>query len=255
MKVIDPLGNELNFSDPPKRIVSLVPSQTELLWYLGLEEEVVGITKFCIHPEEWFRNKTRVGGTKMVNIEKVRALQPDLIIANKEENALPDIQQLQKEFPVYISDIYNFEDAFQMFRDLGNLTGKKKESQNLENQIKDDISGFPSFNGRVLYLIWANPYMAAGQNTFINAVLSSIGFENVLPEGSRYPELSKEDIEILNPDYIFLSSEPFPFKEKHFKDLEPLSGAKLKLVDGEIFSWYGSRMIEMKDYFNMLLTS
>src|SRR4051812_42104384 len=125
MAVKDARGSKLdNFKQAPKRIVSVVPSQTELLYHLGLNEEVLGITKFCIHPQEWFRSKTRVGGTKTLNLETIRQLQPDLILANKEENEKDQIEALANEFPVWVTDVTNLNEAVQMIAAIGKLTGK-----------------------------------------------------------------------------------------------------------------------------------
>jgi len=230
----------------------LVPSQTELLHYFGLEEEVVGITKFCIHPKEWFETKTRVGGTKQLKLEFIRSLQPDLIIGNKEENTKEDIEALEKEFPVWLSDINSIEDALNMIHSIGEMTGKEKDASDLVQAINDSFSTVSSLGQRkkVLYFIWHEPAFVVGRNTFIDAMLSQLGFENACTK-SRYPSL--DELTELQPDYIFLSSEPFPFTEQHisyYKKLFPRS--KILLVDGEMFSWYGSRMKIAPTYFQGL---
>ena len=250
----DQMNRTIRLGAYPKRIVSLVPSQTELLYYLDCHDEVVGITKFCIHPDAWFRNKARVGGTKNVNFEKLAALKPDLIIANKEENAQADIEALCKKYPVYISDIFNVEDACQMVHDVGVLTNREDKASDMILQVKRDFDQLPKLNGRVLYFIWNKPYMVAGPKTFIGFLIEKLGFENVISDSEvRYIELSEEEIIQLNPDHLLLSSEPFPFTEKHippFKAFYP--NGKYHLVDGELFSWYGSRMLEMKSYFEKI---
>ena len=234
----------------PKRIVSLVPSQTEFLHGIGLNEEVVGITKFCIHPNEWFKSKTRVGGTKTVNFEKIKELQPDLIIANKEENTQSEIEALQKLYTVYISDIYTLEDSYQMMADIGVMTNREVETEKIVLNIKSNFEELKQLNKRVLYLIWREPFMLAGQNTFINHLLNKCGLTNGFEdESSRYNEISKDEISKLNLDYIFLSSEPYPFKEKHIAELNEYTNAKIILVDGEMFSWYGNRLENFKNYF------
>lgn len=249
---VDQLGREVKLNDYPRRIISLVPSQTELLHYFGLEEEVVGITKFCIHPKEWFETKKRVGGTKQLKLELIRSLQPDLIIGNKEENTKADIEALEKEFPVWLSDINSIEDSLSMILAIGEMTGKQQEANNLVKEIKDSFSTVSSLGQgkKVLYFIWHEPAFVVGRNTFIDAMLSQLGFENACTK-SRYPSL--DELTALQPDYIFLSSEPFPFSEQHleyYRDLFPHS--KLLLVDGEMFSWYGSRMKLAVDYFRSL---
>jgi ABC-type Fe3+-hydroxamate transport system substrate-binding protein len=245
-KVTDQMNRTIRLEGIPRRIVSLVPSQTELLYDLGLREEVVGITKFCIYPEEWFKSKNRVGGTKQVNIEKVKALQPDLIIGNKEENTIEDIAALEKIAPVWMSDIYTYEDALEMISLLGNVLGKVDASANVITEIENEFKALPLLNAKkVLYFIWKDPDYLAGKSTFIDAMIFKAGFENLCND-ERYPELKglKE-----NPDFIFLSSEPYPFKKEHeleFQQRFPTS--KIVFVDGELFSWYGSRMKRFPNY-------
>lgn len=251
----DHLGNVIQLPFPPQRIVSLVPSQTELLYDLGLEDRVVGITKFCIHPKKWFENKVKVGGTKKLNIDLIKRLEPDLIIGNKEENTKEEIEVLNKFFPVWMSDIHNLEEAKQTIVDIGAITDRAPEASYLVDLINSgfrDIEalgpGSTNYNKSVLYLIWNNPYMAAGPNTFIHDVLTKFGLRNAIDQ-PRYPELTQSDIGRINPDYIFLSSEPYPFKEKHIEDLRKIAPqANIMLVDGEMFSWYGSRLVKSVQY-------
>ena len=252
IEVKDQLGNLVSLKENPKRILSLVPSQTELLHHFKLEDEVVGITKFCIHPDEWFKSKTRVGGTKNVDLSKVNELNPDLIIANKEENTQQDIAALSEKYPVYVSDVITIEDALLMIRDIGMLTNKQQVAVDLLDEIQDDFNSFPKFEGKVLYFIWREPYMVCGTQNFIHAIISKLGFTNLIQE-PRYIELSENQIKELSPDYIFLSTEPFPFSEKHVAELSKITNAEIKIVDGEMFSWYGSRMLKMKKYFDQLM--
>ncbi len=240
----------------PSRIVSLVPSQTELLYDLGLRDEVVGITKFCLHPDTWFKSKNRVGGTKKVKIEKVKDLQPDLIIGNKEENTPEDIAALEKIAPVWMSDIYTYEDALEMISLLGRLLGKEDESAKISAEIDNEFNALPLLSDKkVLYFIWKDPDYLAGKSTFIDAMIAKAGFENLCND-ERYPIL-KEYTE--TPDYIFLSSEPFPFNADHVTEFQiRFPESKIVFVDGEMFSWYGSRMKHFPKYvlklFNELTT-
>jgi len=251
LELKDQMNNTIRLGNTPKRIISLVPSQTEFLYDIGLTDEVVGITKFCIHPNDWFKTKTRVGGTKTVNFDKIKALNPDLIIANKEENTQSEIEALQKLYTVYVSDIFTLENAYQMMKDIGMMTDKIEETEKVITSIQSNFEGVKQINKKVLYLIWREPFMAAGQNTFINHLLLKCGLENsVLNKTSRYNELTKAQITAMDLDYIFLSSEPYPFKEKHIDELNQITNAKVILVDGEIFSWYGSRLTKFKDYYN-----
>ncbi|WP_343747740.1 helical backbone metal receptor [Fluviicola sp.] len=235
------------------RIVSLVPSQTELLVDLGLREKLVGVTKFCIHPTELRREVQQIGGTKNAKIDRIRSLKPDLIIGNKEENNRADIEALEKEFPVWMSDVFNLEDALDMLMRIGELTGTEAKALELKESIIqnfDQLKTLKSTGKSVLYLIWKDPYIAAGKNTFIDSMLKTLGFENAVSE-ERYPEAV---LETLVPDYIFLSSEPYPFKEKHLEALqEQFPASKIILVDGEYFSWYGSRLLGAPAYFLKLL--
>ncbi len=251
----DQLGNHITINYPPKRIVSLVPSQTELLFDLGLDEEVIGLTKFCIHPIEKFAAKQKVGGTKNLKIEIIRELKPDLIIGNKEENSKADIQLLQQEFPVWMSDIYNLQDALQTIADIGALVDRQPEATYLNHLIG---AGFRDLQTLALekaidktaaYLIWKDPYMLAGSATFINDILQKIGLHNVIME-NRYPEIELSQLKTMNCELVFLSSEPYPFKEKHVDEIQlALPNAKVMLVDGEMFSWYGSRLVKAVQYF------
>lgn len=250
----DQLGREVEIPSPPKRIISIVPSQTELLFDLGLDEEVVGITKFCVHPESWFRNKTRVGGTKALNLEKIRALKPDLIIANKEENEQSQVDELAAEFPVWISDIQNLDEALAMISSVSEICGKHEAGTELISQIKDGFDGLkPAKTSSAVYLIWNEPMMTADSDTFISDMMQRAGFNNLMQD-SRYPELTLEQLQELNPEFLLLSSEPFPFKENHQVELQAkLPNTKVLLIDGEMFSWYGSRMRLALGYFVKLL--
>jgi ABC-type Fe3+-hydroxamate transport system substrate-binding protein len=255
MKFTDQIGYRIEIKATPKRIISIVPSQSEFLWNIGLRDELVGISKFCIHPHELFKTVERVGGTKDLNLEKIRALKPDIIIGNKEENERSQIEILQKEFPVWMSDIYNFEDAFAMMKQLGELVGKEAQTKVIVDSITQHLPEIKNtFSGQsVAYFIWNEPYMFAAKNTFIDFVLSYIGFKNVLESTERYPCMNEQELKKLNPDYCFLSSEPYPFKERHIQKLKKiLPDSKICLVDGELFSWYGSRLQKLPQYSKQL---
>ncbi|NCT95394.1 MAG: ABC transporter substrate-binding protein [Chitinophagaceae bacterium] len=250
----DQLQETIRLNDIPKRIVSLVPSQTELLFDLGLDETVVGITKFCIHPQHWFRNKTRVGGTKQVHIHRVAALQPDLILANKEENIKEQIHALRSIAPVWTSDIHDIGSALEMIAAIGEITARSKEAQIILQNIQDAFRNWsgqkPVSAATAAYLIWQEPYMTVGQDTFIHQLLLEAGFRNVFAQHKRYPEISMEALRRAAPDFLLLSSEPYPFQEKHIRYFqEQLPGTQVLLVDGEMFSWYGSRIQHSPAYF------
>ena len=246
MIVTDQTGYKLELEGIPKRIISIVPSQSELLWDLGLRKELVGITKFCVHPDEMYRRIERVGGTKKLNMDKIRELKHDLIIGNKEENEQSQIEELRKEFPVWLSDIYDLSDAYDMISSLGEITSKQEVAREIIKHIQENFAQLDvsNFKGKkAAYFIWYDPFMAAASNTFINYLLGKLGIINVFSYLSRYPELNASQIKSAAPDYIFLSSEPFPFKEKHMEEFRQICpDAQIMLVDGEMFSWYGSRL-------------
>lgn len=253
-KVMDQMGRSVNVPEFPQRIISIVPSQTELLYDLGLDNEVVGITKFCIHPEDWRKSKIIVGGTKQVHFDLIDELKPDLIIGNKEENEEGFIKQLSEKYPVWMSDVFTLDDALEMIEMIGDITGR---SRNAEGIVVDVLAAFEEIKelpnkGSVVYLIWNDPIMAVGKSAFINDMLKKAGFDNALSE-HRYPELSIERLIELKPDQLLLSSEPFPFKEKHLAYFsKALPKTKISIVDGEMFSWYGSRLIKSAEYFKGL---
>jgi ABC-type Fe3+-hydroxamate transport system substrate-binding protein len=250
----DQTGRDIEIPSNPQRIISIVPSQTELLFDLGLGEEVIGITKFCIHPDEWFRNKTRIGGTKTLNLEKIRQLKPDLIIANKEENTKEQVEELAKEFPVWTSNIQTLDEALDMIQSVGNIVGKNEKAIELVQQICAKFDDLKKINSnpakpKAAYLIWKDPYLSVGGDSFINDMMKYAGFENVFQTLKRYPEIQLEDLKN-NCDVVLLSSEPFPFAQKHLTEIqEMVSNVKIILVDGEMFSWYGSRLLLAPDYF------
>jgi len=250
----DQLGRTITFNYPPKRIISLVPSQSELLFDLGLDEEVIGITKFCIHPIDKFASRTKIGGTKKLKIEQIRALKPDLIIGNKEENTRSEIELLMEEFPVWMSDISNLQDSMVAIEQIGALVDRTPEANYLNHLIQAGFSDLQTLalnkniHKRVAYLIWKDPYLFAGRDTFIDDILRKIGFTNVVRQ-SRYPEMELSKLKAENCELVFLSSEPYPFKENHIEEIQmALPHAKVMLVDGEMFSWYGSRLVKAVEY-------
>ncbi|HET8752859.1 MAG TPA: helical backbone metal receptor [Salinimicrobium sp.] len=258
-KFIDDLGRELELVEKPKRIVSLVPSQTELLVDLGLEDALVGITKFCVHPKRLRKQIKIVGGTKKVNVEKIRALQPEIILCNKEENTEEMVQELEKIAPVHVSDIKTIQDTLNLIKNYGEIFLVQQEAsaiaQKIENRLAEHLEVKKDKpEKRVAYLIWKNPWMVAGKDTFINHLLEINGLKNVfLDKNSRYPEISLEEINNRSVDVVMLSTEPYPFQEKHRNlILEKCGVQKVEIVDGEFFSWYGSRLISAFEYFRRI---
>ncbi|RRJ92207.1 ABC transporter substrate-binding protein [Flavobacterium macacae] len=259
----DQIGTTLTFENTPKRIISLVPSQTELLYELGLEENIIGITKFCVHPYHLKQTKKIIGGTKKVHYEKIKLLQPDIIIANKEENTLEIVEELRKIAPVWVTNVITIEDNFQMISDFGKLFNCRTEALKISDKIKNAQQDFLEFmkdkpSRKVAYFIWKDPFMVAGSDNYINEILKLNNFQNIYdnPEkfSGRYPEIIIQKIRIQgDPEIVFLSSEPFPFKDEHAFEIGRFTHhAKTIFVDGEMFSWYGSRLLKAFDYFKTI---
>jgi ABC-type Fe3+-hydroxamate transport system substrate-binding protein len=254
---VDQMNRFVEVQSTPKRIISIVPSQTELLFDLGLNEEIIGITKFCIHPVDMVKQKIKIGGTKTLNINLIKELKPDLIIGNKEENEKDQIEELMRSFPVWMSDIANLNGATDMINKVGELVGKKSEATELIKSVNTEFSQLnvtPQVT-KVAYLIWRKPYIVAGKGTFIDDMLKRCGLNNAF-DLDRYPEVFPAQIVEANPDVVFLSSEPYPFKDRHITEFKALvPHANVQLVDGELFSWYGSRLLQAPEYFNQLIDS
>jgi ABC-type Fe3+-hydroxamate transport system substrate-binding protein len=257
--LVDQLGTFHTFESCPKRIVSLVPSQTELLFELGLEAQIVGITKFCVHPFHFKSIKKIVGGTKQVNFDKIIALHPDIIICNKEENTLEMVEELRKICLVWVTDIRTIEDNFQMITDFGLLFNCRTEAQKWNDKLRFALTDFNSFVKekpiqKAAYFIWKNPYMVAGSDNYINEILKLNHFQNIYENLGRYPEVEVKKIRLEgDPDVVFLSSEPYPFKEEDAFEIGRYTHhTKTVFVDGEMFSWYGSRLLKAFTYFKAL---
>ena len=251
----DQLHRTINLNQTPKRIISLVPSLTELLVDLGLENQLVGVTRFCVHPKNIKKDKTIIGGTKKVNLDKIKALKPDFILANKEENNQEIVNQVNKIAPTFVSDLYTMDDVLELISILGNIFNCTKKSQEINDKIVSKKNEFIQLvkdkpSKKVAYFIWENPFMVAGKNTFINELLKLNNFNNVFDDLERYPEINLKNLPDL--DVILLSSEPYSFQEKHKELFKKHTKAKVIIVDGEYFSWYGSRLINAFNYFSKL---
>lgn len=243
-------------ASPAQRIVSLVPSISELLFDLDLEEEVLGITRYCIHPSHWQETKTIVGGTKKIVPDRIRKINPDLIIANKEENSRSDVVELAKSYPVWLTDIASLEDALEMIEKTGLLTGRTEKALAMSARIGNSFRQLKplSPNLRTAYCIWKDPYMMAGGGTFINDMLRRCGMENIFGQEMRYPVATVEELRSRQCQLLILSSEPFPFGEEHKKELQAgLPATRIITADGTFFSWYGSRLLRAANYFAQLI--
>lgn len=242
---------------PKQRIISLVPSITELLYDLGLDEEVVGITRFCVAPPTWFSSKPRIGGTKNLHLQEIAALHPTLIIANKEENIKEQVEALQEKFQVLLTDVATLGDAVDMIAQIGQLTLTAAKAAEIITSIENGFRELEQTNKatpvKAAYIIWQNPVMTVGKDTFIHHLMEYAGFSNAFAASSRYPVVDENTIANPDIDYILLSSEPYPFKEKHLAEWQQkYPDKKIMLVDGTLFSWYGSRLMKSAAYLREL---
>jgi ABC-type Fe3+-hydroxamate transport system substrate-binding protein len=251
-KVTDHLNRTVEYSYPPKRIISIVPGITDILYSLQLENEIVGRTRYCVYPKDKVEQAKMIGGTKKVKPEQIKELKPDLIIAEKEENTKEIVEMLEKEFPVYVCEMQTLQDTFKIIEDLGEVTDRQSEADKLQTKIKTAFDSLPAKKGeRFAYVIWQNPYMVVGSDTYITSLLEKMGFVNAFADyDGRYPAVTEDDFRKADLDYIFLATEPFPFQEKHIKEFSELfPDIHVMSLDGEMF-WYGPRMTEAAEYFN-----
>lgn len=256
---IDQMGRMVLCPENPKRIISLVPSITELLFDLGLNGRIAGRTKFCILPAHQVKSATIIGGTKQIHFDVIESLQPDLIIGNKEENTQEDIQTLEKKYPVWMSDVKKWEDMTEMIEKIGQITGKEVDSKQINAQFELlNVEWWEFFAEKklcVVYLIWRNPFMAVGSDTFIHNFLNFLGLKNAFGHLERYPEINANSELSEKVTHVFLSSEPYPFDEKHVHEVQTLfPKSRVIMVNGMFFSWYGSRLLHMKKYIYELNT-
>lgn len=252
IRVTDQLGRKVTLAKAPQRIVSLCPSITEMLYHFGLEEKVVGRTRFCIHPKEKVKHALRVGGTKDIKLDRLFSLKPDLVIAEKEENIQEQIEEISRQCPVYVADVKGLESALEMMHGIGEACGKAAAGSKLAQEVSSAFSTLiPQPNKpRTAYFIWKDPWMLAGKDTYIQDLLARMGYVNVaLDLDGRYPAIDEKQLIALAPEQVLLSSEPFPFAQEHIEALSALlPNANIQLVDGEYFSWYGSRMLDAVTY-------
>ncbi|PKQ65740.1 hypothetical protein BZG02_01665 [Labilibaculum filiforme] len=255
--ITDDLGKEITIPFPPKRIISTVPSTTEFLFDLGIGKQLISKTKFCKYPADKIAKLPNLGGPKDLYFDKIHLLAPDLIIANEEENSKNQIELLMDEYAVYVCKVRNYDEALKNILNVGKMVGAEPKAFEIANRIQSNFAQLPILNKkqRVLYLIWKNPFMVAGRDTFINSMLEKCGFTNAIEnDDSRYPQLSPEEIQAINPDLIFLSSEPFSFSQQHIPEIQSLlPNTKIELVDGEMFSWFESHLLKASSYFNDLI--
>jgi len=254
LHITDPTGQKITIKEKPRKIISLVPSITYTLHRLGLKDEVAGITRFCKFPSEWKKIKTIIGGTKDVKIEKIAALNPDLILANKEENTKETVEKLRKIAPVYVSDVSDMNSNLKFISDLAKIFNKEKTGKEINENITKNLqklSGKQSLKS--IYFIWREPWMSVGGDTFISQMMQYAGFDNLLKNQKRYPVVQIEELQKLQPEVILLCSEPFPFKEKHLKEMKNFfPEAQIMIVEGEAFTWFGAYAEKAFEYFKQL---
>ncbi len=255
----DDLGREHVFATPPRRIVSLVPSLTETIVFLGAKEKLVGITDYCIRPEGTLAAITRIGGTKNPDIAKILSLPPDLVIANKEENEKRHIEALEREVPVFLTYPRSVQDTAKTVRDLGIIL----EAENTAERFTSAIAAFlhsiksdPPFSQplRTACMVWRNPWMAAGPDTYASNLLGVFGFENVVPDlENRYPKMTLDAVLERKPDVILLPDEPYDFGDEDKAFVADFLGkrnatSRVELIDGAYLTWFGSRTLEALVY-------
>jgi ABC-type Fe3+-hydroxamate transport system substrate-binding protein len=260
---VDALGTRHARASGEVRIVSLVPSLTELLCDLGLAPLIVGRTGFCMHPREFVKAIPKVGGTKDVKIDKVRALHPTHLVVNIDENEKPTVEKLARFVPqVIVTHPLEPMDNIGLYRLLGGIFGRNQEADSLctlflaaRDELESAAKNWP--RERVLYLIWKAPWMTVSRDTYISRTLGLAHWDTVPVQASvRYPKLSLTPELIDEIDRVLLSSEPYSFGERHVQELRALCPGRvcIHLVDGAMISWYGSRAIAGLRYLKALRT-
>ena len=255
--LVDASGVALAAGSSPQRIVSLIPSTTELLCDLGLADRLVGVTAYCVEPREVVRSKTRVGGEKDPDLERIRSLAPDLVVANVEENVQAHVETLREwGIRVWVTYPRAVADSLRMIRELGEVTGASAPATALLHQLEPLVAraraaaaARPSVP--VFYAIWRSPYMTIGADTYLSDVLATCGAANVFGDRpERYPAVTLDEVAARRPSVILLPDEPFRFRRGHLKDFDPYTDipavrqGRLHLVDGKPFSWHGRRLAD-----------
>jgi ABC-type Fe3+-hydroxamate transport system substrate-binding protein len=255
LTVVDAFGRSLTVRQRPERIVSLVPSLTEALFAFGLEQEIVGVTRFCVEPRRGVAGKAKVGGTKALDVAKIKALKPDLVVASAEENSPADVAQLiDHGCPVFVTLATSVEGAIQLLRQLATITDTTAAAGPIIQEAKEALAsmvaaGIGQERVRVFCPIWRNPYMTCGSATYTGDLINSCGGRNVFGERQeRYPHLELAEMAVLDPQVILLPSEPYRFTERHkadfgaFAEVTAVKNGHIFLVDGRTVTWYGPRI-------------
>ena len=257
--VKDCLGKEMSIPKNITKIVSLVPSISELIYDLNIEKKLIGVTKFCIHPKYFQIEKTVVGGVQEFDIEKIKELKPDVVFASKDENFEEEILELQKFVPVYVTDVKSVDEAKQMIVNFGELLSCRNDASKIIMKIDMQLNDLAKVTDDLLYrsgayFVWNEPWVAAGKDTFVNSMLKLVKINNVFEDlKERYPMVTGANIHLGNPDIVMLPSEPYKFEDQQaFEISSHTHDAATYFVDGEAFAWYGSRLIKSLDYLKLL---
>ncbi len=228
----------------PERIVSLVPSLTELVWWLGCGDALRGRTRFCEEPAGEIEVVPNVGGTKNPDIEAIAAISPDLVIANREENRREDVEALQHAgLNVLLTDPNSVDEALAMIADVGKALEREAAAEGLVAEVRAAVTEGSGERPAALFVpIWWNPLMGLAGDTYGSSVLEAAGATNVLAGRTRYPEVTLDEVAALRPQAILLPDEPYRFNEGHVPEFSGI--APTAVVDGKLLWWYGPRMPE-----------
>jgi ABC-type Fe3+-hydroxamate transport system substrate-binding protein len=256
INITDDLGFRLELKSHPHRIISLVPSWTETLFAMGLGNEVVGVTKFCVEPADGVAAVEKIGGTKNPDLRAIAKLEPDFVIANAEENRREDVEKIREQgVPVFTTYPKTIPGAVESILKLGAALGKESDANLMAREIVRNVSGIEASVGvwsklrfRVFCPVWKNPWIAFNGDTYAHDVLRMLGFNNIYATaGERYPRATLEEALELRPDFVLLPDEPYEFDAKDVEELKPLLPPALSrrvvLIDGRDLHWYGVHMV------------
>lgn len=245
-------GTLHEFAEPPQRIVSLVPSLTESIVTLGGANRLVGVTEWCVRPEEVVESITKVRGTKNPDIARILELGPDLVLANREENRQRHVELLRQHVPVFLTYPRTVFDALKTIEDLGvilDAVDRSSEIVEASERLLDEIHRTADPKLNVACLIWRDPWMTVGPDTYIHDLLGHFGFVNVFRDGnSRYPETTLDEVAEREPEVVLLPTEPYEFGEADRIEVEhavrqTVPGCRVVVIDGSYLTWWGTRTL------------
>ncbi len=265
--VVDDANRRIALPHPARRIVSLVPSLTETLFALGCGQAVVGVTRYCTEPTGTVERITRVGGTKNPDLQRIRALHPDLVLVNAEENRKEDFEALEGAgLNVFVSFTHRAREVNDLLRKLGALAGTSTAARRMGGELTQTLAQVETVHSaprpRIFCPIWKNPWMSFNRDTYADDMLWLAGGQNVCRDSAeRYCQVSLADIAAEQPEVILLPDEPYVFRRKDLQDLEPLRETaafqrkRVHFIDGKALSWYGPRTARSLRYLQALLAS